>query len=137
MDLTDIERIADGKVLCICGNSDWSQFLYIGVTLDALMAGCKWCGRVVMRRGDQWGALSLPPVKTPAQPIGVIEGVFGRWIIIHENSPGLAWSGSRWVTHDHGVPTGEAQVCNFATREEAQEYIDANFNAFYPQSIPY
>jgi hypothetical protein len=131
MDLADIQRIADGKVWCTCGNNDWEQFLYVGTSPEALMAGCKKCGSVVMRKGDQWGVLAQP-AKAPPLPIGVIQGALGRCVIIHNNHPGLAWSGSRWVPHREGIPTGDTQVCNFATYTEALEYIDEHFNAFYP-----
>jgi hypothetical protein len=55
-----------------------------------------------------------------------------RWIILSRDSPNLAWSGSRWVPHHQGIPTGNVQICNFETRDEAQAYVDENFNAFYP-----
>lgn len=64
------------------------------------------------------------------------EGILGRWVIISVDS-GLAWSGSRWVPHRQGIPAGDAQVCNFATREETQQYIDEHFNAFYPPPIDF
>ena len=58
----------------------------------------------------------------------LVEGMLGRWVIVHEQFPGLAWSGSQWVPHHQGFPTGDTQVSNFTTREEAQEYVDTNFN---------
>jgi hypothetical protein len=73
--------------------------------------------------------------KAGEKPHLLVEGMMGRWVIAHGNHPGLAWSGSRWVRHDQGVPTGDAQVCNFTTREEAQEYVNTNFNAFFPPPI--
>jgi hypothetical protein len=47
-------------------------------------------------------------------------GIFGRWIIVNERD--FAWSGSQWVPYHHGIPTGEIQVCNFATKAEASDY---------------
>jgi hypothetical protein len=57
---------------------------------------------------------------------------FGRWIIVSAARPDLAWSGSQWVPHRHGIPTGGAQVSNFASREEAEDYTDQYFSAIYP-----
>jgi len=52
------------------------------------------------------------------------KGAFGRWYIFHSFFLNEAWSGSRWVkASDDGVPLGEAQVCNFETREAAERYL--------------
>jgi hypothetical protein len=45
--------------------------------------------------------------------------VLGRWIITDYDEPSLAWSGSRWVPHDKGIPIGDIQVCNYESKEEA------------------
>lgn len=45
------------------------------------------------------------------------KGAFDRWIIV--NGDDLAWSGSRWVAHKNGLPTGGVQVSNFESDQEA------------------
>jgi hypothetical protein len=50
-------------------------------------------------------------------------GVLNRWIIVDYEDEHLAWSGARWVSHDRGIPTGVAQICNYDSREEA--FIEA------------
>jgi hypothetical protein len=50
------------------------------------------------------------------------QSALGRWIIVHPEDDGLAWSGTRWVGHIDGVPNGEAQVCNFSTGADAWAY---------------
>jgi hypothetical protein len=57
--------------------------------------------------------------------IRITLGMFDRWIIVNDRS--LAWSGSRWVQHRHGIPVGDAQICNFATNDEAQAYVNEHF----------
>lgn len=42
---------------------------------------------------------------------------FGRWIICRADAPHTAWSGRRWV-----AITGDVQISNFASREEAIAY---------------
>lgn len=59
----------------------------------------------------------------------VIMGKLGRYIIVNGRDPELAWSGSCWVDHQDGIPTGRAQVSNFTTKEEAEE---AAVEAFGP-----
>jgi hypothetical protein len=75
------------------------------------------------------------PAQTSASVWEIKEGALGRWIIVNASSPNLAWSGSRWVLHQDGIPTGEAQVCNFATPEEAQAYAAEHFSQFFPPPI--
>lgn len=50
--------------------------------------------------------------------------VFGRKIICNAEYRNWAWSGSRWVPHAKGVPMSlfSAQISNFATEAEADEY---------------
>jgi hypothetical protein len=55
------------------------------------------------------------------------ENVFGRWVIVNGTHEDLAWSGSHWVPHRHGIPSGDAQICNFTTRQEALEYCQEHF----------
>src|SRR5215469_8843525 len=50
------------------------------------------------------------------------ETTFGRWILTHPDTTALAWSGMRWVMVDERGVSDEAQVCNFPTREDAEEY---------------
>lgn len=52
----------------------------------------------------------------------IILGRFRRWIIVKADEPGLAWTGSRWVTHDRGIPTDNVQVCNFDTESQAETF---------------
>jgi hypothetical protein len=62
-----------------------------------------------------------------APAIRLAEDLLGRWIIVHGHYEDLAWSGSRWVPHRKGVPTGGVQISNFATREEAKAYAEKHF----------
>ena len=58
-------------------------------------------------------------------PLVAKQGRFGRWYITTTGHPDLAWTGARWTTHDRGLSTGAAQVCNFTTEDEAEDYIDS------------
>lgn len=49
----------------------------------------------------------------------ILRGIHGRWIIVAYSEPRLAWSGSQWVPHHQGIPTGTTQVSNFDSREQA------------------
>jgi hypothetical protein len=53
-------------------------------------------------------------------PYRLVQGKFGQWIIVNARDPGLAWSGSCWVEHEGGIPTGGRQVSNFATEQDAR-----------------
>jgi hypothetical protein len=58
-----------------------------------------------------------------SQPCRLRQGLFDRWYIFYPSSEPRAWSGSRWVpANPNGIPTGQFQVCNFSTEEEAREY---------------
>jgi hypothetical protein len=54
----------------------------------------------------------------------VEENMLGRKIIVMADRRNWAWSGSRWVPHARGVSMSviQAQISNFATEEEADEY---------------
>lgn len=52
----------------------------------------------------------------------VVRTDFGRFIIIKESDPTLAWTGSLWDKHIGGVPMGEAQIANFDSEAEARQY---------------
>lgn len=55
----------------------------------------------------------------------IVKNVFDRWILVNVYAPKLlAWSGSKWVQHNDGLPSGGFQVCNFYTKEEAARYAD-------------
>ena len=49
------------------------------------------------------------------------KGAFGRWIIVRGIDTAQAWSGSRWVAHKNGLPTGGVQVSNFKSEQEAYD----------------
>lgn len=51
--IDDVEKLAAGKIRCLCGNSDWHQFLYAG-TPEHLMAGCKTCAKVCTLKDGEW-----------------------------------------------------------------------------------
>jgi hypothetical protein len=51
-------------------------------------------------------------------------GRFKLWFIARRNHPEQAWTGAAWTSHDRGIPTGDVQVCNFPSSEEARLYID-------------
>jgi hypothetical protein len=57
----------------------------------------------------------------------IARGLFDRWVIYHPKNEELAWSGLKWVPAHYGVPSGDFQICNFATREEAEEYAKERF----------
>jgi hypothetical protein len=62
--------------------------------------------------------------------IRLAESIMGHWIIVNGQSDDLAWSGSRWVPHHHGLPVigqESVQICNFQTREEAKAYANQTF----------
>lgn len=50
-------------------------------------------------------------------------GMFDRWYIFHPSEDSFAWTGSRWAMTVDGFPAGGVQICNFATLEEAEEYV--------------
>jgi hypothetical protein len=54
-------------------------------------------------------------------PYRIELGAMGRWIIVSKRDGSLAWSGSCWVEHERGFPTGRAQISNFGSEEEARE----------------
>jgi hypothetical protein len=63
-----------------------------------------------------------PPMEEPGIPENmcyVAKGAFGRFVIVNALDRRLAWSGSRWVPHDRGIPQTAVQVSNFESREEA------------------
>ena len=47
------------------------------------------------------------------------ENAMGRWVIVNVQDRALAWSGSQWVPHRHGLPADNVQISNFATQEAA------------------
>lgn len=47
---------------------------------------------------------------------------FQRWVLANAEHPELAWSGSRWVPHTNGMPSGAVQVCNFDSQDDARKY---------------
>jgi hypothetical protein len=51
----------------------------------------------------------------------IVQSQLGRWYLQHHFKPWLAWFGSRWVLHFHGIGS-EVQVSNFETVDEAREY---------------
>lgn len=55
-----------------------------------------------------------------AEPYQIELSALGRFIIVNARDRGLAWSGSCWVEHENGLPTGRAQVSNFQTEDEAR-----------------
>lgn len=60
--------------------------------------------------------------KRPDTDCYLSKDAFGRWIVVNANDKTLAWSGSRWVAHERGVPAGGVQVSNFESAEEAWSY---------------
>jgi len=60
-----------------------------------------------------------PPRIQPERAGCYLKEVLGRWIIVNAADRGLAWSGSRWVSHKNGMPTGGVQISNFEVKLEA------------------
>jgi hypothetical protein len=57
--------------------------------------------------------------------VRVRPGIFGRFIVLHPESSFLGWSGSKWVPVSlDNMPTGDVQVSNFTTAEEAIAYAE-------------
>jgi hypothetical protein len=46
-------------------------------------------------------------------------GAFHRYVIVNAEDAKLAWSGSKWVPHEWGIPTSAVAVSNFTTFEDA------------------
>lgn len=61
------------------------------------------------------------------------QNLFGGWIVAHPTERHLAWSGSRWVPHEHGIPTGGVQVSSYETREAAERAA----KEIWPEWSPY
>lgn len=53
----------------------------------------------------------------------ILQGAFGRYVIVQADDHSLAWTGSGFDRHQEGIPTGQSQVCNFESTQEAQQYI--------------
>lgn len=72
-------------------------------------------------RQDVAGGVHIAPEREeePSSRCFLTKGALGRWIIVNVESPGLAWSGSKWVKHKKGVPTDGTQISNFANKIEA------------------
>ncbi len=49
----------------------------------------------------------------------IVTGIFNRWYILHPQDDTRAWSGMRWVS-----TTGNIQLCNFGSEEEARQYAE-------------
>jgi hypothetical protein len=60
----------------------------------------------------------------------VVRGSMNRWVIVHKRNEDLAWSGARWVMHNAGLPLANYQVCNFASRQDAEEYVRTRTQTF-------
>jgi len=54
-------------------------------------------------------------------------GKLGQFIIVNARDRSLAWSGSCWVEHDGGFPTGRVHVANFASEEDARQAAEEVF----------
>lgn len=56
------------------------------------------------------------------QRVKLVRNLSERWIIVaaHEALPDLAWSGGRWVPIG-----GPVQICNFASRGDAETYAES------------
>lgn len=53
----------------------------------------------------------------------VKQGIMGHWYLSHPDNDFLAWSGRQWTEcSDIGWPTGEFQVCNFLSEDDAVVY---------------
>ena len=50
----DMRQIAEGRLICDCGNADWQQFIFVSGGSDTVIAGCKKCGHVYAYRNGQW-----------------------------------------------------------------------------------
>jgi hypothetical protein len=58
----------------------------------------------------------------------IFRNTLGRWVLGNLEQPELAWSGSQWMPHRHGLPAGKVQISNLGSREEAWLYAeDAGF----------
>jgi DnaJ-class molecular chaperone len=80
--------------------------------------GCHGTGRVAIVRGSSPALLSGRMVA-----VNVLRGYYNNWVIVRADIPSLAWTGNSWAQHHNGIPTGDTQVCNFPSRNEAVRYI--------------
>lgn len=54
--------------------------------------------------------------------VRIAKSVFGRYIIVKDDDPSMAWSGSHWDFVDQGtLPAGQLQLATFDTPEQAAE----------------
>jgi hypothetical protein len=57
----EVQRVADGKLACTCGNRDWRQFIFVCASADCYMAGCKQCGTCYRYDHGTWREFARPP----------------------------------------------------------------------------
>lgn len=62
-DYQTMQKIADGKLHCICGNNDWKEFLYVGSDSEHVIAGCKRCAATHHHKDGKWQMLQSSPGK--------------------------------------------------------------------------
>jgi hypothetical protein len=65
--------------------------------------------------------------RSTAQSIRLAENFLKRWVIVNGAHEDLAWSGTHWVPHRQGIPTGDVQICNFDSRQDALKYVKEYF----------
>jgi transcription elongation factor Elf1 len=47
-------ELAENKIQCECGNSNWVNFLYVSASREQVIAGCKRCGRTYGYEAGTW-----------------------------------------------------------------------------------
>jgi transcription elongation factor Elf1 len=57
----DCRKIAEGKLLCPCGNHNWRQFLFVSGAAGLYTAGCKKCGTCFQYHNEAWSEIAKGP----------------------------------------------------------------------------
>lgn len=60
--LTLVKALAEGKILCRCGNRDWEMFFYAGCD-QFWIAACKLCVSTYHLENNQWLPATNRPIK--------------------------------------------------------------------------
>lgn len=49
----EVQKRAEGKIKCPCGNRDWTKFVYLSAG-SVYIAGCKLCGKGYTLKEGEW-----------------------------------------------------------------------------------
>jgi len=54
-------------------------------------------------------------------PCRIVPAHSGRYIVVNDVSPQLAWTGARWTQHKNGVPSESIAISDFKTLQAAEK----------------